>query len=214
MPALIASYTSAAGGAERLLLDVATGLDDPPLIACPSGWLADEARALGLTVFELPLRSLHVRRSARDRLASFPRLAGHARELRRLYEDVRPDVVVAWGMRTAMATSTAMRRMDTPPPWIFEHIDFLPGPAIARLVRRAAAQAERIVCVSEAVARDLDPAGAMRERISVIHCGVDAARFAPGAGAGAGGAGADAGAGGAGADAGTSGACADALVLG
>src|SRR4051812_29259037 len=119
MPALIATYTSAAGGAERLLLDVATGLDDPPLIACPTGWLADEARAKGFTVFELRPRSLHVRRSARDRIASSARLAAHARELRKLYQDVRPAVVVAWGMRTAIATAAAMRRIANPPPWIF-----------------------------------------------------------------------------------------------
>jgi GT2 family glycosyltransferase len=181
MPALIATYTSAAGGAERLLMDVATGLEEPPLIACPRGRLADEARAAGLTVFELPARSLHMRRSARDRLASLTRMAAHSRELRRLYEDVRPDLVVAWGMRTAIATAAAMRRIDAPPPWIFQHNDFLPGRGIARAVRAAAARADRIVCVSEAAAGDLDPDGAMRERIEVIHCGVDPARFAPGA---------------------------------
>jgi glycosyltransferase involved in cell wall biosynthesis/GT2 family glycosyltransferase len=179
MPALIASYTSAAGGAERLLLDVATGLDAPPLIACPAGWLADEARAAGFTVFELPARSLHVRGSLRDRVASFGRVAAHSRELRRLYEDVRPSLVVAWGMRSAIATSAAMRRIEAPPPWIFEHIDFLPGPAIARAVRAAAARADRVVCVSHAVARDLDPQEALGDRIEVIHCGVDPARFQP-----------------------------------
>src|SRR4051794_15948210 len=179
MPALIASYTSAAGGAERLLLDVATGLDEPPLIACPRGSLADEARGAGFTVFELRERSLQLRRSARDRVASLGRIAAHSRELRRLYEDLRPDTVVAWGMRTAIATAAAMRRIDDPPRWIFEHIDFLPGAAIAHAVRAAAGRADRIVCVSEAVARDLDPSGALRDRIEVIHCGVDAARFAP-----------------------------------
>src|SRR3954468_19980734 len=174
MPALIASYTSAAGGGERLLLDVASGLDQPPLIACPPGWLADQARAAGLTVFELPARSLHVRRSLRDRAASFTRLAAHSREVRRLYEDVRPELVVAWGMRTAIATAVAMRRIDDPPRWVFEHIDFPPGPAIARPVPPAAAGAEVVVCVSETVARDLDPTGTIRDRIEVIHCGVDA----------------------------------------
>src|SRR5436190_16670756 len=159
MPALIASYTSAAGGAERLLLDVATGLDEAPLIACPGGWLADQARGAGLTVFELPARSLHVRRSASARVVSFGHLAGHSRELRHLYRDLRPDLGVAWGMRTAIATAAALRRTHEPPPWIFEHIDFLPGPAIARAVRAAAARADRIVCVSRAVALDLDPAG-------------------------------------------------------
>src|SRR3954454_13709366 len=104
MATLIATYTSAAGGSERLLLDVATALETPPLIACPPGWLADEARAAGLTVFELPARSLHVRRSLRDRAASFTRLTAHSRELRRLYQDIRPELVVAWGMRTGIAT--------------------------------------------------------------------------------------------------------------
>src|SRR4051812_46803918 len=186
MAVLIASYTSAAGGAERLLLDVATGLDEPPLIACPGGWLADEARTAGFTVFELPARSLHMRRSLRDRVASLARVGAHARELRRLCEDVRPDVVVAWGMRTAIATAAAMRGIDDPPRWVFQHIDFLPGRATARAVRAAARRADRIVCVSEAVARDLDPSGAMRERIKVIHCGVDAARFTPRTDAGVG----------------------------
>src|SRR4051794_22730974 len=128
MATLIATYTAAAGGAERLLLDVANGLEDPPLIACPGGWLADQARASGFTVFELPARSLHLRRSPRDRVASFLRLGAHTRELRRLYADVQPDLVVAWGMRTAIATAAALRRAEGPPPWVFEHIDFLPGP--------------------------------------------------------------------------------------
>jgi glycosyltransferase involved in cell wall biosynthesis/GT2 family glycosyltransferase len=185
MPALIASYTSAAGGAERLLLGVATGLDEPPIIACPPGWLADQGRAAGLTVFELRARSLHVRRSVRDRIGSVARLAGHSRELRRLYEDLRPDVVLAWGMRTAIATSAAMSRIDAPPPWIFEHIDFLPSPTIARAVRAAAARADHVVCCSHAVAQDLDPDGALGERVEVIHCGVDPTRFTPGDAAGA-----------------------------
>jgi glycosyltransferase involved in cell wall biosynthesis/GT2 family glycosyltransferase len=184
VPALIATYTSAKGGSERLLLDVATGMDEPPLIACPSGWLADEAREFGFTVFELPVRSLHVRRSLRDRVAAPARLVAHARELARLVEALRPEVVVAWGMRTAISMASAMRRVDEPPPWTFEHVDFLPGPAIARAVRRAASRADRIICISRALAADLDPAGALRDRIEMIHAGVDPARFAPPADAG------------------------------
>src|SRR3954454_7603382 len=205
MPALIASYTSAAGGAERLLLDVATGLGEAPVVACPSGWLADEARGAGLTVFELPGRSLHMRRSLRDRAGALTRLAAHSRELRRLYEDLRPELVIAWGMRTAIATSAAMRRMEAPPRGVFEHVDFLRSRGVARAVRAAAARAERTVCVSEALARDLDPTGTLSARIEVIHCGVDPARFTPAAG--------DAGdrAGGTGARPGGS---ADALLLG
>src|SRR4051812_44434053 len=209
MPALIASYTSAAGGAERLLLDVATGLDEAAIVACPSGWLADESRARGLMVFELPGRSLHMRRSLRDRIGSLTRLAAHSRELRRLSEDLRPELVVAWGMRTAIATSAAMRRMEAPPPWVFEHVDFLPSRGVARAVRAAAARADRIVCISHAIARDLDPSGALSPQIDVIHCGVDPTRFRPAADAGGGAADA-----GGGADAPAVRGSADALFLG
>jgi GT2 family glycosyltransferase len=82
-------------------------------------------------------------------------------------------------MRTAIATGAAMRRIDAPPPWVFQHVDFLPSAAIARAVRAAAARADRIVCCSQAVAEDLDADGRMHDRIEVIHPGVDPARFAP-----------------------------------
>src|SRR4051812_29346557 len=121
MPALIVSYASAAGGAERLLLDVARGMENPPLIAFPSGWLADQARAAGFTVFELPERSLHVRRSRREPFVAAARLASHAREIRQLVRDLQPDFVVAWNMRTAIATAAALRRLDGAPPWVFQH---------------------------------------------------------------------------------------------
>src|SRR3954469_5326782 len=168
MPALIATYTPGPGGAERQLLDVATGLADPPLIACPGGWLADEARAAGLTVFELPARSLHVRRSPRDRVAALRRLAAHSRELRRLVRDLQPDLVVAWGMRTAIAVHRAARGSSDHPAGIFQHVDFLPGPVMAGAVRAAAAAADRVVVASQAVADDLDPDGGLRGRIELI----------------------------------------------
>src|SRR3954453_15532255 len=88
-------------------------------------------------------------------------------------------------MRSAIATANAVRAVPDAPPWIFEHVDFLPEGAIGRAVRSAAARADRIVCISEAIARDLDPAGAVGERIEVIHGGIDVARFAPDARGGA-----------------------------
>jgi glycosyltransferase involved in cell wall biosynthesis/GT2 family glycosyltransferase len=180
VPALIATYTSAPGGSERLLLDVARGLPEPPSIACPAGWLADRAREQGFAVLELPERSLHVRASVGDRLASGARLAAHARELRGLIRDVQPDLFVAWGMRTAIAAAAAVRPLRERPPLVFEHVDFLPGPAIARAVRAAAATADLVVCISHALADDLDPDRRLRERIRVVHGGVDAQSFRPG----------------------------------
>ena len=58
MRLIAASYSGVLGGAERLLLDVAGGLPEPPELALPEGPLAEEARARGLGVFELRERSL------------------------------------------------------------------------------------------------------------------------------------------------------------
>ena len=102
MATLIATYTSEAGGSERFLLDVARGLTEPPLIACPEGWLADRARAAGFTVFALPGRSLRLRGSPRERAAAAAHLASHARELRELCDNLRPSLLVAYPTRVVL----------------------------------------------------------------------------------------------------------------
>ena len=47
-PVLFASYSGLLGGAERVLLDCATRLDRPLVIACPDGPLADAVRTARL----------------------------------------------------------------------------------------------------------------------------------------------------------------------
>src|SRR5207248_285837 len=143
VPTLIATYTSETGGSERLLLDVARGLSEPPLIACPPGWLAEEARADGMTVLTLPARSLLLRGSVRRAARAAGSLAAHGCELRQLCDDLRPDLLVAWGMRTGLAAAAAMARMRERPPVVFQHVAFLPGPAIGRGGRPWAARGGR-----------------------------------------------------------------------
>jgi N-acetylglucosaminyl-diphospho-decaprenol L-rhamnosyltransferase len=172
LPALLVSYSSLLGGAERFLLDLAAGLDTTPALACPEGPLADQARAAGLHVIALPRRSLDLRASARDRLAAPARVAAHARELRSLVEALEPDVVVTSGMRTQLAAAALGASR---PPLVFMHHDLLPSPLVGRAVRTAARRADVVVAVSECVARDLDPSGALRTQ--VINPGVDLARF-------------------------------------
>src|SRR5436309_2674830 len=58
MPALFVSYSGLFGGAEQILLDVATGLDETPTLACPEGALAEAARDAGLHVLALRERRL------------------------------------------------------------------------------------------------------------------------------------------------------------
>lgn len=176
MPVLAVSYSGLLGGAERLLLDVAGGLPEPPLVACPPGPLAEAARARGLGVFELRERSLELRRSARDRLTAPARIAGHAAEVRALVSSARPEALVAWSMRAGLACAAAATRV----PLLLQHNDLLPGPLVARAVRVAAARAELVVAVSSCVARDLDPDGRLGQRVRVVHPGVDLDRFHPG----------------------------------
>jgi N-acetylglucosaminyl-diphospho-decaprenol L-rhamnosyltransferase len=175
LPVLAVSYSGLLGGAERLLLDVADGLPEPPLLACPPGPLADAARARGLGVFELRERSLELRRGARDRLTAPARIAGQAAEVRALVASACPGAVVAWSMRAGMACAAARPRV----PLVLQHNDLLPGPLVARAVRAAAARAELVVAVSACVARDLDPGGRLDGKVRVIHPGVDLGRFRP-----------------------------------
>jgi N-acetylglucosaminyl-diphospho-decaprenol L-rhamnosyltransferase len=177
--ALAVSYAGVLGGAERLLLEVASGLAQPAIVACPPGPLAEEARARGLGVFELRERSLELRGSPAERVAAGGRLAAHAAELRSLVASVRPDVLVAWGMRSALAACAALPARGRGPRLVFQHNDLLPGPLIARAVRACAARSELVIAVSACVARDLAGAGAPGDRVHVVRPGVDLERFRP-----------------------------------
>jgi N-acetylglucosaminyl-diphospho-decaprenol L-rhamnosyltransferase len=174
--AIAVSYSGLLGGAERVLVEAASGLDEQPLIACPPGPLAEAARERGLGVLELRERSFELRRNPAERVAAAGRLAAQAAELRTLFGSARPDTVVAWGMRAALSAFPA-----APPGTrlILQHHDLLPGPLIARALRRRARQAELVVVPSHCVARDLDPRAELGERLRVINPGVDLERFRP-----------------------------------
>lgn len=176
MSTLFVSHSTVLGGAERLLLDAAEGLDEPPALACPEGPLAEAARAASLRVWPVRRRSVELRRSGRDRAAAGVRLAGLALEIRSLTRSLRPRVVFAWGMRALLACVPALGRAPGRPALVFQHNDLLPGPLIGAAVRRAAGQADRVVCLSSSVAADLGPTP---QPPVVIHPGVDLERFSP-----------------------------------
>ena len=127
---LLVSYSGGLGGAERLLLDVAGSLEHDCVLACPEGPLPEAARAQQLTVFPVRRRSAAIRGGLRDRLFAAPRLLSHAREVARLVRALEPELVVAWGMRSAIAC-LLVRRL--PCPVAFHHNDFLPGPLVGAL---------------------------------------------------------------------------------
>ncbi|HEX3689714.1 MAG TPA: glycosyltransferase [Solirubrobacteraceae bacterium] len=171
---LFISYSAAAGGAERVLLDWAAAIPGDAILACPDGPLAVEARAAGLTTLVLARHDLALRGSAAKRLRAAQAMVAHAAEVRRLARNVEPDLLVAWGMRTAIA-----RRLRAGGgPYAFVHNDFVPGRLIGLAVRAAAAHAVLVVTPSRAVARDLDPRGQLAGRLHVVAPGVDVERFA------------------------------------
>ena len=159
------SYSAGPGGAERILADHASAAGDDTCIACPEGWLADAARERGLRHFPLRERPLDLRRNPPGAAL---RLAGHARELRALTGNLRPRLVVAWGMRSLLACTAA--RFGAP--LVFQHVDLLPGPLVGRAVRAAAGRCDAVLALSRAIADDLG-------RGTVIHPGVDLDHFTP-----------------------------------
>jgi N-acetylglucosaminyl-diphospho-decaprenol L-rhamnosyltransferase len=172
---LFTSYSGKLGGAERLLLEFAGAVHGEVFLGCPEGELAGAARERGLRVFPLRGRALVLRASPADRALAPFRLAAFAHDLRQLARDLDPELLVAWGMRSAVA---ALLPRPATRPVVFFHNDLLPGPAIAQVVRAAAARADLVCAPSLTVARDLDPAGHLGERLTVTPPGVDVDRFA------------------------------------
>jgi glycosyltransferase involved in cell wall biosynthesis len=172
---LFVSYSSVLGGAERILLDVARGLEPCPTIACPPGPLAEAARATVPEVLTLKPRPLALRDGLRGRTTAAIAIAGLALEVRSAVRRTKPAILVAWNMRALLACAPALTGMRDRPGLVFAHNDLLPGPAIGRAVRAAARRADLIVCLSEAIARDF---GESRP-VEVVRAGVDLARFSP-----------------------------------
>jgi N-acetylglucosaminyl-diphospho-decaprenol L-rhamnosyltransferase len=178
---LFASYSGAFGGAERLLVQLASGLETECALACPDGSLAVAASEAGLRVFPVAARRLELRASPADRALALGRLGAHGRELRRLAHNLAPELVVAWGMRSALAWGLLPGSSGSPgshpEPFAFQHNDLLPGRAIGLAVRAAARRSVIVTTPSRAVAVDLDPRGRLAARLRVISPGVDVAAF-------------------------------------
>jgi glycosyltransferase involved in cell wall biosynthesis len=157
-PTVFVSYSGVLGGAERILLDCATRLPGPVLVACPEGGLAAAVRAAGLEHAPLPERTLRLG-------------AAHARGLAGLARDVRSlnaERLVAWGARAVLATAPLPRR----PPLLAVHMDLLPRRGVGAAVRWATRRADGVAAASEAIAHAVGGA-------TVLWPGVDLERFAP-----------------------------------
>src|SRR3954447_9319687 len=130
-PVLFAAYAGVLGGAERVLLDVATRLDRPLVIACPEAPLADairKARLLHVPLQERPLRTRPWH------------LFALTLELTRLAREHAPAAIVAWSSRVTMAAAMMTKRHRAP--LLAVHHDLYPRPAIRGAVRACTRRAD------------------------------------------------------------------------
>jgi glycosyltransferase involved in cell wall biosynthesis len=165
-PVLFVSYSGVLGGAERVLLDCATRIGRPAVIACPDGPLA---RAATVPVEILRRRPPQLRGG---RGAAAAALAGFAYEVARLAQKIRPGVIAAWSARAVLAVAAAPLPRGTRIAAV--HHDLPPGPAIAAALRVANRRAATVIATSAAVARAL-PA----ENVVVLRPGVDLDAWRP-----------------------------------
>ena len=159
-----------------MLLDCAMRLGATAVIACPEGALAGAARAAELSVAPVPARTLRLRPRAAGAVgiaaaAHAAGIVGLAGDVQRLCRDLRPDAVVAWGARAALAAALVPGR--TRPPLLAVHCDLPPGGSVARAVRASVRRADGVAALSQAIAAAIAP------RAAVLHPGVDLTAWTP-----------------------------------
>ena len=150
-PLLFVSYSGVLGGAERILVDCATRLGEPAVVACPPGPLATAAREAGLRVAPVRPRPLVLRRGRRAAVAHAAGLIGLARDVARTAADERAPLVVAWGMRAVLAAAPPQLGV----PVLAVHNDLVPLGAVGAAVRTATRRCAGAVALSHAIAADL-----------------------------------------------------------
>jgi L-malate glycosyltransferase len=175
---LFVNHTGQISGAERSLLELMAALppDVTPLLACPEGDLAVEARALGVRVIRLPRGEPSLRLHPWRTPVGLAGLALSAIALRRTARRLRVGIVHANSTRAGLAARLSMRLHG--PPVVVHVRDSLPQGRAADLTRHVLRGAAAVVANSAYTARafagDRPDAG-----IRILHSPVDCERFDP-----------------------------------
>ncbi|MCB9134156.1 MAG: glycosyltransferase family 4 protein [Anaerolineales bacterium] len=173
-PLLFLDHATAMGGAEGSLLLLLQHLSRPHALACPPGPLAEKAQGLGISVHltELP----RLRRSPRFVLD----WARGANEIAQLARGTGARALYGNTVRAALYAAPAARLARVP--FIWHMRDFWLSESRPRALwadtfgkRMLIRAARRVITNSHAVAAEL-PASA---KISVVHNGIEVARFDP-----------------------------------
>jgi L-malate glycosyltransferase len=142
MNLLVVNHTGLISGAEVATLHLLESLpgDIGPLLACPDGPLAEQARTAGVAVVELAGMSASLRLHPIETARGVKDLARLGREVRRLARRTNADVVYAASVRAGLAASMPVGAC---PPLVVGLHDCLPaGPlssATKRLIDRRSA---------------------------------------------------------------------------
>jgi glycosyltransferase involved in cell wall biosynthesis len=155
--------------------------DPDALVACPEGSPSSElVRGLGAHTVDLPFRSLRHSGGALETFRSFFRGLRGSLDLRAiLRRHPERTVIFAIGLRPGLLASLAALGMRRRVVWSFA--DLLPPRPLRPLVRLVAAFATTaLLPTSNYIAADLvGRSRRLRERVVVVHPGVDPARFDP-----------------------------------
>src|SRR2546423_15697732 len=98
--------------------------------------------------------------------------------VRGVFGPPRPHALVAWGTRSALACTAALRTLRRRPAFVQQGNDLLTGPLIARAARAVARRADLVISLSRTIARDLDPTGALADRDVMVNPSLDVHPYA------------------------------------
>jgi len=178
---LYACETAQISGAEIVLLNLIGSINrslyEPRALCPPGGPL--RPRLADLAVPAQVIRFPRLRRTLRSAALELPRLRGFSRRLRTYLRQQQIDIVHAnsWGAHIACASAAVECGAITV--WHMHSIFRRRWPN-GWALRAAARSADRIICVSHAVARELEAWGIPAAKLTVICNGLDLdERFQP-----------------------------------
>lgn len=171
------------GGAERCLVDLATGIEQygwRPLVVVPfHGALADTLVTAGVPVQVSELGVFRSRREMRSPTLLI-RLASMIPAIVRLAALIRRARVTIVHSNTSVVLAGAVAARLTGRPHIWHVREILSGPTWRFLRRIILTLSDRVVCISAAVADNVAPLGSPeRARVVVIPDGIDLRHFSP-----------------------------------
>lgn len=171
------------GGAERCLVDLATGIERYgwlPLVVAPfHGALADTLVTAGISVQVSELGVFRSRREMRSPKLLM-RLATTVPAIIRLAAVIRRAHVTIVHSNTSVVLAGAVAARLTGRPHIWYVREILSGPTWRLMRRVILTLSDRVVCISAAVADNVAPLGSPeRARVVVIPDGVDLGHFSP-----------------------------------